>query len=699
MCLDCQIIDRDPLFNVSTYVNFESVEEFENAWKFVSNAWVTEGATNRANKAGKITTTYRCRLTYRHKPREKKRRLDEEGNEVEVATRARGSKIGIECPAKMQVVKFPNGKVEVRPAKGCTGCHSHSIDVTDENKIVPVVAEYLGNEALKGYTTSAIKNAAKTVFIDPATKQPLYATQHLERSQVNNIVKEIREGDEKLSTGSGDFEEDLAEARTWLTENQYRYQDVKITKDNVSCAGLVYLDEKMASALNDYGRWVQMDATHCTNSFNWYLFTLYARDNYGSWLPCGHFITNVQNGIIIGECLRGMRTLCKDWSKNWKPRGFLVDDSKIEKAGINNAFRGIYEGEMGIQIFNCTVHTLRTFKRRFSSDKDKPIRRKMYSALYSKTRIGCEERIREAIALTNDEQVKHYLSNYSAHSHEWSLWRRSHSPFLLQMTSTNALESYHSLVKATPRLRTLSFKSLCIILARIDDSKYVKADRARRNFRLIKLHQLSVFPGFDTLPYPLQKRLVDEVKAAKQQLLKEENDDGQYTGNLYYGDSKSCECDFCLQYLLPCRHIFFRHLKHEETDKTPLLTSKDCEDYVAMFQEGGYEVYYHKEAVEVEFIEDPIVVESRKRIDEVGNMLEEIRGAQYTVEEMFLKMPRKGGRRGQNSQASNNNVPVEESLAVNKAREEAQNFHATVERMYSEMSSYISQLNLGNSIK
>lgn len=503
-------VDRETLFNVSAPVNFDSIEHFRNAWTAIDNAWVKEGS-NKRSLDGKITSTYRCRLTYKHHQKEKLQRVDNEGNPV--CPRVKGYRVGVDCPAKIQVVTFADGKVEVRPQRKYTGCHTHDIAMVDEAKVPGIVRLFIENEGRKAYPPMAIKGATKHAFVDPVSNQPLFGTQHLEGSQVYNIISKVREDAVKLLKGTDNFQKDLQEAQKWLADNNYNYES-KIVRTPNDSIGLVFINEKMIDTLTTCGTLVQMDATHCTNSFNWLLFTLYARDNYGSWIPCGHFITNVQNGDIIGECLKQIRQFCPPW----KPHGFLADDSKIEKAGIKKAFRGIYEGQMDIKIFNCTVHTMRTFKRRFSSDKDKLIRRKMNAALYSKTKIGCEERIKEAIRLTNDNQVKNYLSNYCAHSHEWALWARSHSPFLLQMTSTNALESYHSLIKATPNIKTFSFKSLCITLSKIDDGRFVKADRARNKFRSVKLRQLSQFPGFDELPFPLQKLLVVEIKAAEKEL-------------------------------------------------------------------------------------------------------------------------------------------------------------------------------------
>ena len=74
----------------------------------------------------------------------------------------------------------------------------------------------------------------------------------------------------------------------------------------------------------------------------------------------------------------------------------------------------------------------------------------MVLAMHKITKISCDQLIAEAIWLCPNPTIRNYIEkNYKQDTHRWALWARQHSPLLLQVTSTNALESYHSELKRT----------------------------------------------------------------------------------------------------------------------------------------------------------------------------------------------------------------------------------------------------------
>jgi hypothetical protein len=77
-------------------------------------------------------------------------------------------------------------------------------------------------------------------------------------------------------------------------------------------------------------------------------------------------------------------------------------------------------------------------------------RNKMILAMHRLTRAGCEANIQQAVELAPTSTVKNYIiKNYTKNTEKWALWARQHSPLLLQVTTTNTLESYHSELKST----------------------------------------------------------------------------------------------------------------------------------------------------------------------------------------------------------------------------------------------------------
>ena len=72
----------------------------------------------------------------------------------------------------------------------------------------------------------------------------------------------------------------------------------------------------------------------------------------------------------------------------------------------------------------------------------------MIAAMHKRTKIGCESLIQDAINHCPVPSIQNYIKrNYTKNTEKWGLWARQHSPLLLQVTSTNSLESFHSELK------------------------------------------------------------------------------------------------------------------------------------------------------------------------------------------------------------------------------------------------------------
>ncbi|KAF8907093.1 hypothetical protein BGZ58_006224, partial [Dissophora ornata] len=123
----------------------------------------------------------------------------------------------------------------------------------------------------------------------------------------------------------------------------------------------------------------------------------------------------------------------------------LCDQSSIENRSINNAFPGIAKGEQECDVILCTVHVMRIWMLKIYH---KETLGRMMQAMHKRTRIGCEKLIQEAIEKCPVAEVAKYIKrNYSKDTHKWALWSRQGSLLLLQVTTTNPLESYHSELK------------------------------------------------------------------------------------------------------------------------------------------------------------------------------------------------------------------------------------------------------------
>jgi len=73
----------------------------------------------------------------------------------------------------------------------------------------------------------------------------------------------------------------------------------------------------------------------------------------------------------------------------------------------------------------------------------------MIAVMHKRTKIGCEQLVQNAINKCPIPAIQNYIKrNYLKNTQQWALWACQHSPLLLQVTSTNLLESYHSELKS-----------------------------------------------------------------------------------------------------------------------------------------------------------------------------------------------------------------------------------------------------------
>ncbi|CAB4400369.1 unnamed protein product [Rhizophagus irregularis] len=195
-----------------------------------------------------------------------------------------------------------------------------------------------------------------------------------------------------------------------------------------------------------------MDSTHKTNRYDWRLFTLYVRDTYGCWNVGAHFFVSSEDADTVSQALTIIHNMCR-----WSPRYILSDHSNIEANGVKKAFPGISAGEQECEVLLCIVHKL------------------------------CQE--------------------YG----EMGLWARQYSPLLLQVTSTNSLESFHSELKK----KSSSLHGAVHKIVDIDYKKRSEAESASFDFRIKKVSAYGVdndiLKEIKKFPFPFQQLIVKEA--------------------------------------------------------------------------------------------------------------------------------------------------------------------------------------------
>ncbi|CAG8571756.1 15275_t:CDS:2, partial [Cetraspora pellucida] len=378
---------------------------------------------------------------------------------------------------------------------------------------------------------------------------------------------------------------DIQDAISFLKKEGYQVESYKTSHQSTS--GFVFAHPKQLEKLQRYGWLTLIDSTHKTNKYDWHLFTLYV------------------------------------WDGTWKPRYFLADQSSIETKSIMTVFPGLSKDEQECDVIFCTVHVMRTWMNKIYESET---RSKMIQAMHKRTKIDCDMFVQKAINECTLSPVKKYISRYySENTHQWALWARQHSPLLLQITSTNALESYHSELKRTtsPQYGLIGACNKIVVL---DLKKQSDSDYVAFEFRVKKISAVGVeddvLKKIHKFPFPIQKLIINEVLAFNDRIEK-----GKGLPGLL---SLECHCLFFRKYMLPCKHILHKQMY----SLRKLLIAKAWKQFQQMFDEGGFEIYEHRELVRIEFPEkNEIDKAAENRRLTVNELMERTRNEYWSIKE------------------------------------------------------------------
>ncbi|PKK59594.1 hypothetical protein RhiirC2_794627 [Rhizophagus irregularis] len=291
-------------------------------------------------------------------------------------------------------------------------------------------------EAAKNYSASTITSAVKKyATLELGLGEPV---RELKRKEVANIKYKVRGLAETYLIGNLNLKLDISDSISYLTEQ----------------GGIVFAHPKQLKKLEYHGWLTLIDSTHKTNR--------------------SEDADTVAEALII---------ICNKYC-HWSPRYILSDLSNIEAKSIKKTFPGMAAGEQECQVILCIVHVMRTWMQKIHEKKSRDI---MIVAMHKRTKIGCESLIQDAINSYPVPSIQSYIKrNYTKNTKKWGLWARQHSPLLLQVTSTNSLESFHSeLKKITSSSHGLISAAHKVV--NVDCKKKSEAESASFDFRIKKI--------------------------------------------------------------------------------------------------------------------------------------------------------------------------------------------------------------------
>ena len=261
-----------------------------------------------------------------------------------------------------------------------------------------------------------------------------------------------------------------------------------------------------------------MDSTHNTNALKWKLFTVMARSEHGRWVPCAHMLSPTEDGNIVAAFLRKIKEWCGGRGA-WRLRYMITDDSAAEQKAVRLAFRGLEEGEQQVDHFLCRKHSERTLKLKLAGDSCKKSFEHLYKALYYRfSEQGCLDEIHEAIAKAPESKKEYIRQQWLDTRRLWAYYARQHSCLLLQVPTTNSLESWHHSLKihadGKGAMLRFSLSGVAKHVLKIGDQWELRDQQTAVNFRTQQSAECSIYPHLADFPGPIQKLMVGQLKKA-----------------------------------------------------------------------------------------------------------------------------------------------------------------------------------------
>lgn len=137
------------------------------------------------------------------------------------------------------------------------------------------------------------------------------------------------------------------------------------------------------------------------------------------------------------------------------------------------------------------------------------------AALYNRrTKIGCHESVEQAIKAAPPNKKAYIQKEWLKTAADWANYARCHSALLLQVTDTNAVESWHSVLKLNCKAAMTRW-SLCGLVIHLANEALdcdQHAIKSEKDFRSLHFSDATYFPGPFKLPYPVQRLVIDKLK-------------------------------------------------------------------------------------------------------------------------------------------------------------------------------------------
>ena len=112
---------------------------------------------------------------------------------------------------------------------------------------------------------------------------------------------------------------------------------------------------------------------------------------------------------------------------------------------VRKAFHGFPVGEQEVTHLLCIVYSDRAPRKNLSSPTCKDAMQHLRAALWNRqTRLGCQQSMEAAIAAAPANNKQYVRNEWKMTMVDWANYAHCHNSFLLQVLTTDVVESWHS---------------------------------------------------------------------------------------------------------------------------------------------------------------------------------------------------------------------------------------------------------------
>ena len=169
--------------------------------------------------------------------------------------------------------------------------------------------------------------------------------------------------------------------------------------------------------------------------------------------------------------------------------------------------------------FLCRKHSERTLKRELGGEACKQSFEHLYKALYYRfSSNGCMQEINAALAAAPDSKKQYIRREWLSTRKLWAYYARQHSCLLLQVMTTNEVESWHHSLKIHAQgkgsMHRFSLSGVATHTLKIADQWELREQEAAARFRSYQSAECQLYPQLARFPTPVQQLMVGQLKKA-----------------------------------------------------------------------------------------------------------------------------------------------------------------------------------------